>query len=234
MTSHSYFEIFVIKSCGHFRSPERNSKIKFSRVFYELPSSKSAGGSNRWFHSGGLIGDRLFFFSGNSHNDTTQSAGSLCYSNEVLSYSLKCQTWEKESIDSSFYSRYGAVSVSYSGSIIIFGGFNGQLLADIVTFTPSEEPECSISRNDFSCPDLEPIRGTALSNAACSYCTYSSQLALNPAEKCKFCSSSVTSRDDGCVSQSESVKSNICSATCEDDFQEFTCQKARLFYINKL
>ena len=132
-------------------------------------------------------------------------------------------------MDSSFYPRYGSVSVSHSDSIVIFGGFNGQLLGDVLTFTPSEAPvECPISRNDFSCPDLEAIRGKSISSAACSYCTYSSHLALNPAEKCKFCPSTVTGRDDGCVSQSESVKSNICSATCEDDFLEFTCQKGRL------
>ena len=54
------------------------------RTFDELPPSSKFGGSNRWFHSGALVGEHLYFFSGNSHNDTTQSAGSLCYSDEVL------------------------------------------------------------------------------------------------------------------------------------------------------
>lgn len=35
----------------------------------------------------------MIVFGGNTHNDTSHSFGAKCYSNELLSYDVVCDTW---------------------------------------------------------------------------------------------------------------------------------------------
>lgn len=45
-------------------------------------------GSARFFHSMALLGSQLVVFGGNSHVDLTRSTGTLCYSDDVMSYDI--------------------------------------------------------------------------------------------------------------------------------------------------
>merc|ERR1711935_1079789 len=66
-------------------------------------------GNARWFHSGVIWRQEyLVFIAGNTHTDTVFSTGSLCFSNDIVVYSLKCNKWQLVTIPS-WYPRYGAL-----------------------------------------------------------------------------------------------------------------------------
>lgn len=202
------------------------------RTFYELPPSKRWGGSNRWFHSGSQFGDQLVFFSGNSHNDTTQSAGSLCYSDEIIIYSIKCKEWKKMTTSIDWYPRYGAISLTVNNLIYTIGGFNGQLLSDIIMFEPSAElstSHCQITREDDTCPtddlnlDIKETEKALLMSTSCSYCTYPNMLSNT---HCQYCSSN-TDITRPCSSglPNSSSRGGVCKSdvTNCDDFATYSC-----------
>ena len=58
--------------------------------------------------------------------------GSLCYSNDVVIYSLTCNKWHLGTIPS-WYPRYGSTTKLMGDTVISVGGFNGALLDDYVT-----------------------------------------------------------------------------------------------------
>jgi len=75
-----------------------------------MQSSSSASPNKRWFHSGIYFNGNLIFFGGNTHTDTVFSTGTLCFSNEMVVYSLNCKKWKNSTIPD-WYARYGSSSV---------------------------------------------------------------------------------------------------------------------------
>ncbi|KAK9729796.1 Laminin EGF domain [Popillia japonica] len=129
------------------------SKILYSydpylQVWMLLSDAPSA----RFLHTATFVSPGLMLvFGGNTHNDTSQSFGAKCYSSELLAYDVKCDTWHILSIPSgmkSDLSRYGHSAVLFEESLYIYGGFDGQMLSDILKFTPGN---CSALRNQTAC-----------------------------------------------------------------------------------
>ncbi|XP_064465607.1 attractin-like protein 1 isoform X2 [Ornithodoros turicata] len=107
----------------------------FERIWTLLAPSSS----HRYLHSGVLLHRTMLIFGGNTHNDTAFSTGDKCFSADLLAYNIECDSWQSLSVLSSLsvrLQRFGHTAVAYNDSMYIFGGFNGQMLSDIIKFTP--------------------------------------------------------------------------------------------------
>lgn len=96
-------------------------------------------GSHRYLHSAVLLNRMMLVFGGNTHNDTAFSTGDKCFSADLLAYDVECDSWQHLSVPSSSpisLERFGHTAVAYNESVYVFGGFNGQMLSDVVRFTP--------------------------------------------------------------------------------------------------
>lgn len=53
------------------------------------------GPSARYLHTASFLsGGLMLVFGGNTHNDTVHSQGAKCYSGEMLSYDVTCDSWQ--------------------------------------------------------------------------------------------------------------------------------------------
>lgn len=80
-----------------------------------------------------------FRFSRNTHNDTSHSFGAKCYSNELIVYDVLCDTWHFQNMPDDFrtdVARFGHSAVKFDDSLYIYGGFDGQMLSDLLKYTP--------------------------------------------------------------------------------------------------
>uniref|UniRef100_V5HAB2 Putative attractin n=2 Tax=Ixodes ricinus TaxID=34613 RepID=V5HAB2_IXORI len=114
--------------------------------------------SHRYLHSAVLLHRTMLVFGGNTHNDTAFSTGDKCFSADLLAYDLECDSWQTLPGPSSMQlERFGHSAVVYNQSLYIFGGFNGQMLANLVKYTPgacrglSTAEECSASQAEVQC-----------------------------------------------------------------------------------
>lgn len=107
-----------------------------TRIWTLLADAPSA----RFLHSATFVSPGLMLaFGGNTHNDTSHSFGAKCYSSEVLSYDVECNTWHSLNITLELQSdlaRFGHSAVLFEGSLYIYGGFDGQMLSDMIKYTP--------------------------------------------------------------------------------------------------
>ena len=144
-------------------------------------------------------------------------AGSLCYSNEILSYSIKCKQWKKMTTGISWFPRYGASSCLVEDSIYTIGGFNGQLLSDLVVFKPDQSSEsvCSISREEDTC-SANKLKFDLLENNSqslyCSYCTYPN---MKSDDDCQFCYNNAAK--DGICLRDDQQKISPKNGKCSND-----------------
>lgn len=109
----------------------------------------SPGG--RFLHTSVVSKGLLYIFGGCAHNDTTYSMGSKCFSDEVLIYDIKCDSWSAmvPSVPiPADIARYGLSSVIYNESIYLYGGFNGIIQSDIIRYKP---PACSSFTDQKDC-----------------------------------------------------------------------------------
>ena len=108
--------------------------------------------SSRFLHTSVFISPGLMLvFGGNTHTDTLHSSGAKCYSSEVLSYDVECDSWHTLNITSEFQSdlaRFGHSAVMFQSSLYIYGGFDGQMLSDIIKYSPGE---CGYLSNPTTC-----------------------------------------------------------------------------------
>ncbi|KAJ8910703.1 hypothetical protein NQ315_002030 [Exocentrus adspersus] len=92
--------------------------------------------SPRYLHTATFTSDGMMMvFGGNTHNDTSHSFGAKCYSSELLIYDVFCDTWTMASLPKGLntdLSRFGHSAVIFEGSLYIYGGFNGQMLSDLL------------------------------------------------------------------------------------------------------
>ncbi|XP_017778729.1 PREDICTED: attractin-like protein 1 [Nicrophorus vespilloides] len=96
--------------------------------------------SARFLHTATFISPTLMIvFGGNTHNDTTHNSSAKCYSSDILAYDAICDTWQTmhapETIQSDL-ARFGHSASIFEGSLYIYGGFDGQMLSDILKYTP--------------------------------------------------------------------------------------------------
>lgn len=77
----------------------------------------------------------MLVFGGNTHNDTSHSFGAKCYSAELLTYDVLCDCWNTMTVRKDLHAdlaRFGHSSVVFEGSLYIYGGFDGQMLSDML------------------------------------------------------------------------------------------------------
>lgn len=126
------------------------------RIWTLLADSPSA----RFLHTASFVTEGLMLvFGGNTHNDTSHSFGAKCYSAELLTYDVLCNTWSILSVPkdlSADLARFGHTAVYFEGSLYIYGGFDGQMLSDILKYTPGycefpTEVTCLNSKTGVKC-----------------------------------------------------------------------------------
>lgn len=104
------------------------------------------------FISGGL----MLVFGGNPHNDTSHSYGAKCYVSDLLAYDVLCDDWHAMPVKSDLrvdLSRYGHSAVTFEDTLYIYGGFDGQMLSDMLKYTPGD---CLYFNSSSSCLTAKP------------------------------------------------------------------------------
>ncbi|KAG5869328.1 hypothetical protein JTB14_005136 [Gonioctena quinquepunctata] len=116
--------------------------------------------SARFLHTATFVSEGLMLvFGGNTHNDTSHSFGAKCYSSELLAYDVLCDTWSALSVPKDLHAdlaRFGHSAVVFEGSLYIYGGFDGQMLSDLLKYTPGDcqytsETVCLNSKPGVKC-----------------------------------------------------------------------------------
>ena len=93
-------------------------------------------GLPRFLHTAGILNGLMIVVGGNPHNDTSQSRGAHCYSNNIMIYDILCGDWKivdkiPENVRE-ILPRFGHAATTFNNSLYMFGGFNGQMLSDII------------------------------------------------------------------------------------------------------
>ena len=195
------------------------------RRFSRMVNSKMGSVNARWFHSGIIWKSKyLVYVAGNTHTDTVFSTGSLCFSNDLVIYSLKCNKWKLITIPK-WYPRYGSASLLYKDKFFALGGFNGALIDDFVEIELSESLLGDyFDENDSSCgftPEaIEECENTYtkksyLGDDECTSCTHNNYWTPNDAYRtCSYCSGK-------CSSKCQRAP----SSKCEDEQEkQFACK----------
>ncbi|XP_034232301.1 attractin isoform X1 [Thrips palmi] len=124
-----------------------NSLILSNRLYSYEPNSRTwrllmSAPSGRFLHTASFIsGGLMIVFGGNTHNDTAHSHGAKCYSSDLLAYDVLCDSWSPlplppRGLSRADLARFGHSAVMFDGSLHIYGGFDGQMLSDILRYTP--------------------------------------------------------------------------------------------------
>uniref|UniRef100_A0A6B0VI15 Putative attractin and platelet-activating factor acetylhydrolase n=1 Tax=Ixodes ricinus TaxID=34613 RepID=A0A6B0VI15_IXORI len=131
--------------------------------------------SHRYLHSAVLLHRTMLVFGGNTHNDTAFSTGDKCFSADLLAYDLECDSWQTLPGPSSMQlERFGHSAVVYNQSLYIFGGFNGQMLANLVKYTPGNKTEKAVLSDNYrvkcdnSCSSRPTCKACVL--GSCMWC----------------------------------------------------------------
>lgn len=119
------------------------------------------GPSARYLHTASFLsGGLMLVFGGNTHNDTVHSHGAKCYSGEMLSYDVVCDSWQILNVPKDLRSdvaRFGHSAVRFENSLYIYGGFDGIMLNDILKYTPGKcdgfatQPACLNNKPGIKC-----------------------------------------------------------------------------------
>lgn len=119
------------------------------------------GPSARFLHTSTFVSQGLMLvFGGNTHNDTSHSFGAKCYSSDMLAYDVVCDSWHTITVPNDMtadLARFGHSAIVYEGSLYIYGGFDGQMLYDILKYTPgicshlSLQNSCLSTRSGVKC-----------------------------------------------------------------------------------
>lgn len=95
----------------------------------------SSAPSARFLHTASFLNGLMLVFGGNTHNDTAHSHGAKCYSNDFLVYDVTCDSWSALDVPQSIradLARFGQSAVIFEKSMYIYGGFDGQMLNDML------------------------------------------------------------------------------------------------------
>lgn len=147
---------------GGIISENENNQIISSNLFSYDPNTKiwtllSAAASGRFLHTANFISPGLMMvFGGNTHNDTSHSFGAKCYSKELMVYDVVCDTWHTQKMPEDLrtdISRFGHSAVKFGDSLYIYGGFDGQMLSDLLKYTPGN---CYALQKAEQCMNTRP------------------------------------------------------------------------------
>ncbi|XP_015604179.1 attractin isoform X2 [Cephus cinctus] len=150
---------------GGYVSESQSSQILTSRLYSYHPNTRewtllTSAPSARFFHTGVFVsGGLMLIFGGNTHNDTHHSHGARCYSADTIAYDVTCDSWHqfpmpREMID---LPRYGHSATVFEKSMYIYGGFDGQMLSDMLRYTPgrcehlTSQNQCLNARTGVKC-----------------------------------------------------------------------------------
>lgn len=96
-----------------------------------------AAPNSRYLHTANFIDGLMLVFGGNTYNGSMKSDITKCYSHDFLLYDVYCDCWTVSAVPQMFYSdlaRFGHSAVVFEGSMYVYGGFNGQLMNDILKY----------------------------------------------------------------------------------------------------
>lgn len=109
----------------------------------------------RFLHTAEILSGNMLVFGGNTHNDTQTSQGAKCFSSDVLTYDMACDSWKllPPLALHQDVSRYGHSAVLRNRTLFVFGGFNSLLLSDVLMFTSTS---CEAFTSSSSCLGAGP------------------------------------------------------------------------------
>lgn len=147
---------------GGIVSESENSQVLSSKLYAYEPATRTwtlltSALSSRLLHTANFVTPGLMLvFGGNTHNDTSQSYGAKCYSKDLMVYDVFCDSWQYQDIPSDLVSdlaRFGHSSAVFEDSLYIYGGFDGQLLSDMLKYTPGN---CNYFTKQEKCLNSKP------------------------------------------------------------------------------
>ncbi|CAH3033959.1 unnamed protein product [Porites lobata] len=160
----------------------------------------------RFHHSAVFLGDVMLVFGGNSHNGTLGAQSNQpCFATDFVAYDIACDEWKIVPYSGNLKSsgRYGHSSMLVNRSMYVFGGFQGVLLNDVLSFTPGpcglikDKSTCQMSFNssdcvwsDFSSTCLGPercIRPQITAEDKCRELTQSCKRCTSAMQGCSWC-----------------------------------------------
>jgi len=128
--------------------------------------------TSRYLHSAVVSSGMMLIFGGNTHNDTAWSYGAKCFSADVIAYDILCDRWynmqgtlpDVEDLSTDL-ARFGHSAVllplpstnrNSAGNdnaegpmrMLIYGGFNGLLKSDVISYVPGD---CRTLNNKADC-----------------------------------------------------------------------------------
>lgn len=151
---------------GGILSENENTQMISGHLYSYHPATKTwklltAASTGRFLHTANFVSPGLMMvFGGNTHNDTSHSFGAKCYSNDLLVYDVLCDSWHIQSMPNNLradLSRFGHSAKLFDGSMYIYGGFDGQMLSDMLKYTPGtchqfqKASECLSNRPGLKC-----------------------------------------------------------------------------------
>ncbi|XP_014290004.2 attractin-like protein 1 isoform X1 [Halyomorpha halys] len=156
---------------GGYTSEAPASPLLSNRLYSYNPSRRewtllSSSPSARFLHTATFLDGLMIVFGGNAHNDTSSSSGAKCYSAEALTYDVACDSWATLQLPTQLradIARFGHSSAVFNSSLYIYGGFNGQMLNDILKYTGGScynltLPMCLNTRPGVKCVWEKKIR----------------------------------------------------------------------------
>ncbi|TMS36219.1 hypothetical protein L596_003438 [Steinernema carpocapsae] len=138
-------------------------------------------------HSVSLINGIMIVVGGNGHNESNPSSRTDCYSSQIYAFDVSCQEWFHIKVkQNELLSRYGHVAVTSDDHVYVIGGFNGQMLSDVVRFTPAD---CKVIRDTDKCRLMKDGTKCIYSNRQCtrvqSFVSYASTFPLAKSDEIK-------------------------------------------------
>ncbi|XP_077437375.1 attractin-like protein 1 isoform X2 [Vanacampus margaritifer] len=168
-------------------------------------------GLARSLHSAVMLSGTLLVFGGNTHNDTTLSNGAKCFSADFRAYDIACDEWRVLPAPElhADVNRFGHSAVASNGSMLIFGGFAGLLLDDVLVYTAAS---CRAFPAPLPCAAAGPgLRCRWLDGACVSWEPTESDLAA-PAQ---FCPHWPDSTDEECLPFSDCTSCTANTRGCK-------------------
>lgn len=147
---------------GGVISESESTQVLSNRLYSYEPDTKiwtllANASSSRFLHTATFVSSGLMLvFGGNTHNDTSHSDGAKCYSSDLLAYDVTCDNWQQLIVPNDLHSdlaRFGHSAVTFENSLYIYGGFDGQMLTDMLKYTPGN---CSYLTSQNACLNTLP------------------------------------------------------------------------------
>lgn len=147
---------------GGIVSESESNQVLNNKLYAYEPSTRtwsllSSAPSARFLHTANFITPGLMVvFGGNTHNDTSHSYGAKCYSKDLIVYDVLCDSWHTQNMPNELaadLARFGHTAVTFDESLYIYGGFDGQLLSDMLKYTPGN---CSYFTKEEKCLHARP------------------------------------------------------------------------------